>query len=123
MNLVVRARNSVLHAEILAFMMAQARLGSYTLAIPGHSSFELAGSCEPCAMCLGATLWSGVSRIICGACRADAQRLAFDEGPVFPESYAYLEARGIEIVRQVNREEAVEVFELYRTRNGIIYCR
>jgi tRNA(Arg) A34 adenosine deaminase TadA len=72
-------------------------------------------------MCLGATLWSGVTRVVCGAHRDDARRLSFDEGPVFPESHAYLRERGIEIVDGVLREEANAVLELYCTRQGTIY--
>jgi tRNA(Arg) A34 adenosine deaminase TadA len=72
-------------------------------------------------MCIGATLWSGVRRVLCGATRDDAMALHFDEGPVFPESYRYLEARGIAFVRGVLREEARAVLELYRERGGKVY--
>lgn len=121
MNSVVRLNNCALHGEMVAFMMAQQKLGSYTLrnsTLPRH---ELHTSCEPCAMCLGATLWSGVQRVVCGAAREDASILDFEEGPVFPESYRYLEDRGIEIVRNVLREEARAVLELYRANSGKIY--
>ena len=120
-NLVVPLTNSALHGEMVAFMMAQARLRSYTLAGEGMPAHELATSCEPCAMCLGATLWSGVRRVLCGATREDAVRLNFDEGPVFEASYDYLAARGVEIVRGVRRVEAAEVLTLYRQRSGVIY--
>lgn len=120
-NLVVPLNNCVLHGETVAIMMAQARIGSWTLAGAGHSAHELFTSCEPCAMCLGATLWSGVKRLVFAATRDDAARLDFDEGPVFLESYAYLERRGIEIVRGVRREEANEVLDLYNQRRGLIY--
>lgn len=121
MNLVVPLGNSSLHAEMVAFMMAQARVGSYTLAGKGMPVHELATSCEPCAMCLGAALWSGVRRVICGATRDDAVRLAFDEGPVFEASYAYLAERGVAVERGVLRAEAAEVLTLYRQRAGVIY--
>ena len=117
-NLVIPANNSVLHAEIVAFMMAQARIRSYTL---GGAAYTLATSCDPCAMCLGACLWSGVRRIICGAKRQDAEALNFDEGPVFPESYTYLEERGIKFRRSVCRKEAAAVFDLYLNREGPVY--
>ena len=120
-NRVVPLNNSVLHAEIVAFMEAEARLGSYTLAAEGMPEHEIVTSCEPCAMCLGAALWAGVRRIVCGASRHDAAELRFDEGPVFPQSHAYLEARGVEIVQDVLREEALEVFQLYRQQGGTIY--
>jgi tRNA(Arg) A34 adenosine deaminase TadA len=120
-NSVLRLNNSTLHGEMIAFMVAQQRLGSFSLSAPGMPAHELVTSCEPCAMCLGAALWSGVSRIVCGASREDATRLRFEEGPVFPQSYAYLEARGVTFTRNVLREEARAVLERYRARGGAIY--
>lgn len=120
-NSVVRLTNSTLHGEMVAFMAAQQRLRSYSLALPGMRRHELVTSCEPCAMCLGAALWSGVKRVVSGASREDATRLRFEEGPVFPQSYAYLEARGITFTRDVLREEARAVLEQYRARGGPIY--
>ena len=120
MNRVVPENNSILHAEMIAFMMAQRRVGSYTLGGPGLPAHTLVSSCEPCAMCLGATLWSGVRRLVCGATRDDAMRARFDEGPVFPESYRYLEDRGIAIVRGLLRAEARVVLERYGV-SGEIY--
>jgi tRNA(Arg) A34 adenosine deaminase TadA len=122
MNSVLRLRNSTLHAEMVAFMMAQRRIASFTLDSPDEPT-ELVTSCDPCAMCLGAILWSGVRRVVCGAAREDAARLGFDEGPVFPQSYSYLEDRGIEIVRGIQRESARAVLEMYRTSGGVIYNR
>lgn len=121
MNSVVRLNNCTLHGEMMAFMMAQARVRSFTLNAPHLPAHELFTSCEPCAMCLGATLWSGVQRVVYGATREDASRLNFEEGPVFPESYKYLEDRGISIVRNVLREEARAVLEMYRAKGGKIY--
>jgi tRNA(Arg) A34 adenosine deaminase TadA len=120
-NSVVRLRNAVLHAEILAIMTAQRRVGSWSLSAPGLPAHELVSSCEPCAMCLGAVLWSGVDRLVTGATRADATALGFEEGPVFPESYAYLSRRGVEITREVRRAEARAALELYRERGGVVY--
>jgi tRNA(Arg) A34 adenosine deaminase TadA len=120
-NSVVRLHNSTLHGEMVAFMAAQHRLGSFTLAAPGMPAHELVTSCEPCAMCVGAALWSGVKRVVSGASREDATRLRFEEGPVFPESYAYLESRGITFTRNVLRDEARAVLEQYRARGGPIY--
>ena len=120
-NSVTRLHNSVLHAEVVAIMLAQHRVGSFTLAATGLARHELVTSCEPCAMCLGATLWSGVRRLVCGAGREDAVALGFDEGPVFQESYEYLQARGIAVTRDVLRDEARAVLERYRREGGPIY--
>jgi tRNA(Arg) A34 adenosine deaminase TadA len=121
MNRVVPLNNSTLHAEVFAFMMAQAVLESFTLGGNSRPPHVLYSSCEPCAMCLGAALWSGVSRVVWSALREDANRLGFDEGPVFPESHAYLTERGIALDGGVLRDEGREVLELYRGRGGTIY--
>lgn len=120
-NSVVRLNNSALHAEMVAFMMAEARLESYTLRGTGLPPHSLYTSCEPCAMCLGASLWSGVVRLVFAATRDDARALHFDEGPVFPESYQYLAERGLDIRGGVHREAANAVFALYQSRGGRIY--
>ena len=120
-NCVERLRNAVLHAEIVALMLAEARLGSYTLRAPGAPEYELFTSCAPCAMCLGATLWSGVRRIVCAAGREDAMALGFDEGPVFPESWRYLEGQGITLEHGLLAAQARTVMRRYRDGNGLVY--
>lgn len=120
-NLVVPLNNSVLHAEVVAFMMAEARLRTYTLGADDGPAHVLYASCEPCAMCLGATLWAGVQRVVWSATREDARALAFDEGPVFPESYEYLQRRGVTFEGGLLRAEGQAVLRLYRERGGVIY--
>jgi len=120
-NRVVPLHNSVLHAEIVAFMMAQAAVGSYTLGGPDPDGYELFTSCEPCAMCLGATPWSGVQRVVWAATREDAGRLHFDEGPVFGATYEYLRARGIRFETGPLRAEARAILAEYGLGGGEIY--
>ena len=61
-NVVVPAKQSWAHAEMTAFARAQNKLNNASL-----KGCVLASSCEPCAMCNGATLWSGVEKLIYGA--------------------------------------------------------
>ena len=108
--------------------MAQKKLATYTLQldnpdIPGKKrQFELFTSCEPCAMCLGATLWSGVSRIVCGATKADASAIGFDEGPVYDKSYEHLMQCGVCVTKNVMKDEAADVLKKYG-ETGLIYNR
>ncbi len=120
-NVVERLGSAVAHAEVLAITLAQRRVGSYTLRAPGLPAMALFSSCAPCAMCLGAVLWSGVRRLVWGALREDALAIGFDEGPVFPESMAYLRERGIDVVPGVLREEARAVLQDYARTGGRIY--
>jgi tRNA(Arg) A34 adenosine deaminase TadA len=77
-NMVVPSGNAFLHAEIVALMFAQQALGSYTLR-DANVDYELVASCAPCAMCLGAVLWSGLKRLVTGATREDDTEIGFDE--------------------------------------------
>jgi tRNA(Arg) A34 adenosine deaminase TadA len=119
-NLVTSLKQSMLHAEVMAIMVAQQRVGTWTLHVP-ELRHELYTSCEPCAMCLGAVFWSGVRRLVCGAARQDAEAAGFDEGPVYDASYAYLERCGIEVVRQVERSAARAVLTKYAADDGAVY--
>jgi len=120
-NSVQRHGNSTLHAEMMALMLAEQRVGSYTLHADHLPAHQLVTSCDPCAMCFGAILWSGIRHVVCGATRDDAASLGFDEGPVFDQSYRYLEDRGVLFQREVGRAEAAAVLERYRTGEGPIY--
>jgi tRNA(Arg) A34 adenosine deaminase TadA len=120
-NLVLAMQNSMLHAEVVAIMLAEAQLGSFSLGKESGTEYELVTSCEPCAMCLGAIHWSGVNSLVTGATKQDAEETRFEEGPVFPESYRYLEDHGVVITREVLRDEARAVLRLYATMSGEIY--
>lgn len=121
LNGVTRLGLSAAHAEVVALALAQRQVGSFSLSAPGLPAHELVASCAPCAMCLGAVLWSGVGRLVWGADREDALAIGFEEGPVFPESIRYLEERGIEVVSGLLRAEAREVLREYRRGGGPIY--
>lgn len=120
-NLVVLAHDCTLHAEMVAFSLAGRRLESFTLHAPGMPEHELFTSCEPCAMCLGGALWSGVRRVSYAARGADARELGFEEGPVSPEDHRYLAARGVVFEAGPLRAEARAVLALYKEREGVLY--
>ena len=123
-NLVTSANNCTLHGEMVAIQVGCARMNSFTFAKKSPScsgNFELFTSCEPCAMCLGAILWSGVRRVVCGAGKADAESIGFAEGPVFQQSYKYMEDNGVKVVKGVLREEAASVLQLYQAQGNAIY--
>jgi len=120
-NLVEASNCSILHAEMVAIVLAQQAVGSYDLGGEGRPSHELATSTEPCAMCLGAIPWSGVRRVVCGATGEDACAIGFDEGAKPTDWVGELHKRGIEVVRGILREEAQAVLRLYSELGGTIY--
>ena len=108
----------------MAIQKSQKRLKTFSLRDldneSGKRKFELFTSCEPCCMCLGATLWSGVSRIVTAGTKDDAQSIGFDEGPVSEGSYQHLEKAGCAVTRNVLRAEAAKVLKKYGEM-GTIY--
>lgn len=109
------------HAEVVAFAFAQHRAQAYDLSTVGGGC-ELVASAQPCLMCLGATLWSGVSRLTYAATAADVQGiLGFDEGPLPRDWQGELNKRGITVAGEYLRAAAVEVLELYRRMDGTVY--
>jgi tRNA(Arg) A34 adenosine deaminase TadA len=120
-NLVVPASAAVAHAEIVAVAIAGAAVGSFDLGGDGMPPMSLVASTEPCAMCFGAVPWSGVRRLVCAARDSDARQVGFDEGPKMIDWQSALESRGIEVVRDVLRPEAVAVLAAYAAAGGPIY--
>lgn len=120
-NVVVSSHCSHAHAEMLALAIAQQQLHNHNLGAAGLPAHELVSSCEPCAMCLGAIPWSGVKRVVTGARDADARSIGFDEGAKPADWQTALQARGIEVLSDVQREAAVAVLQHYAQSGGMIY--
>lgn len=112
---------SAAHAEIVALSIAQRVMGSWSLAGTHMGPLQLVTSCEPCAMCFGAIPWSGVSSVLCGATKADAEASGFDEGAKPGDWVEALERRGIEVRTGILREEAARILERYAARGNTIY--
>lgn len=112
---------SAAHAEVMAFMTAQARLGRARLN-EGGGRYILATSAQPCTMCYGASIWAGIDELLIGARSSDVMELSeFDEGPLPVDWIGELEQRGITVRRDILREAARGVFERYREVGGAHY--
>jgi tRNA(Arg) A34 adenosine deaminase TadA len=120
-NRVVASHCSAAHAEVLALSLAQARVGNHDLGASGLPACELVTSAEPCAMCLGAVLWSGVRGLVCGAQAADVRALGFDEGPRAADWIGELQARGIAVTTGLLRASACALLCDYANGGGPIY--
>ena len=118
-NLVTTLELSIAHAEMVAISLAQSRIGNWNLG--SETDVQLVTSCEPCAMCFGAVPWSGVTSLVWGASREDAERAGFDEGDKPQDWVKTLENRGIQTRGDVLREEAAAVLARYARREGSIY--
>lgn len=115
-NSVVPAHQSWAHAEMTAYARAQHRLQTHNL-----KGCVLATSCEPCAMCYGATPWSGVEQLLYAATKADAERAGFDEGDKGEDWVAALQKRNIEVRGPLLSDLAQAPFTLYSQNAGQMY--
>jgi tRNA(Arg) A34 adenosine deaminase TadA len=117
-NLVPATGNPVLHAEVVALSLAGRSLAP---AGGGLAAATLFTSCEPCIMCLGASHWAGVHRIVCAALREDAEAIGFNEGAGCDQLRAEMTGRGVKFDRGLLRAEGKAVLEAYVAKGGAIY--
>lgn len=120
-NLVPSSNCSILHAEMVAIALAQQTLGRYDLSDGGKETYELASSAEPCAMCMGAVPWSGITHLRCAARDQDVRDIGFNEGAKLQQWSDALNERGIEVTRDIHRDAAVRVLNDYKEQQGTIY--
>ena len=114
-NVVLGSGVSLAHAEVVALGMAQRARGGWDLGGAGQPEHELVVNWRPCVQCYGAAMWSGVRRLVLAGSGPELEEIStFDEGPMHPEWVAEFAARGIEVVDNVAREAAIEVFAAYR---------
>lgn len=112
---------SLAHAEIVAMVGAQRRLGRARLNDDGRH-YTLATSAQPCCQCYGAIVWAGIDELLIGARSEDTESLAgFDEGPLPDDWIGALTRRGIRVERDLRRDAACAVLAAYASRGGKHY--
>ena len=120
-NRVEPVQVSLAHAEIVALVGAQRRLGRARINDDGHR-YTLASSSQPCCQCYGAIVWAGIDELLIGARNEDTESLAgFDEGPLPDDWIGGLTRRGIHVERDLRRDAACVVLAAYASRGGMHY--
>lgn len=120
-NIVLSSGLSSLHAEVTALSLAQRRLGRWDLGA-GGAELELVVNWATCVMCYGATMWSGVRRLVIAGDGDECQRLTgFDEGPMPTDWAGEFERRGIRVRSGVRRDEAIDVFRAFGASDAVVY--
>ena len=121
-NVVVEQNCSAAHAEMMALMLAQKKIGHYDLGDVGSVAHRLVTSGKMCAMCLGNVCWSGIKEVVSSAEPEDVERITgFDEGPTPPDYNDQLKLRGINLFPELLREQGKKVLQLYIDQNGKVY--
>jgi tRNA(Arg) A34 adenosine deaminase TadA len=121
-NRVVAFNCSSAHAEVMALSLAQKMLGTYDLGGAGMPVYQFVVNWRPCAMCFGATLWSGIRSLAIAGSGPELEAITgFDEGPVHPNWDQELAKRSIELVNNVLTDEALQVYRDFAASGKLVY--
>lgn len=117
-NSVVASRCSHHHAEMNAIALAEKKLDTWNLS---GRDLTLYTTAEPCMMCVGGLLWSGISRVVYGVNTEAVERITgFDEG-FKPNWQAEFAKRKIKVVGPLAPEVGEAVLSEYMSRQGVVY--
>jgi tRNA(Arg) A34 adenosine deaminase TadA len=121
-NRVVPSTCSSAHAEVVALSLAQQKLATFDLGGAGMPAYQLVVNWRPCVMCYGAVHWSGIrSLAIAGSSEELEAITGFDEGPIHPEWDKELAKNGIEVINNVLKPQAIEVFKAFAASGALVY--
>src|SRR5258705_10415476 len=107
-NRVTATNDPTAHAEVVAIREACRKLGDFQL-----DDWRLYPTCEPCPMCLGAIYWARPARVFYACVAADAAAAGFDDAFIYEELNRTHADRRVPM-RQVLREESLEIFSLWK---------
>ena len=124
-NLIARAANSVVnkscsnnHAEMNAINLAEKKLGTYDLS---KYNLSLYVTSEPCMMCLGGIMWSGIKAVYYGVSSDRVGKITgFDEG-FKPKWFDEFKKRGITVYGQIETDAGEQVLQDYVAHGHTIY--
>lgn len=124
-NLIAKTANSVIneicsnnHAEMNAIKAAEKALNNYDL-----SSYNLSlyVTSEPCMMCLGGIMWSGIKAVYYGVPSKRVEEITgFDEG-FKPDWFNEFQKRGITVYGNIAQELGEAVLYDYVKQGNTVY--
>ena len=117
-NTVIKSKCSLNHAEVNTIREAQKVLGTYDLS-PYDATIYV--NAEPCIMCAGAIMWSGIKHVYYSVSSKDVEAITgFDEG-YKPDWQAQFEKRNITVVGGLQVEEGKRALKKYVSSGKHVY--
>lgn len=124
-NLVVSSSNSVVenkcclyHAEVNTIRKAHEKFKEYSLA---PEDLTIYVNAEPCIMCAGAIMWSGIKTVYFGVPSSKVEKITgFDEG-YKPNWIKEFKKRGITVYGNIESKAGEKVLEEYVNSGKEIY--
>ena len=117
-NSVVMDNSSISHAEVNAIRQIQSKYNTYDLS--GYN-LSICVTAEPCTMCIGAIMWSGIKKVYYGLPSEEVELISgFIEG-YKPNWAEYFSTMGISVSGGIEIDECRKVLEYYVSTGKIIY--
>lgn len=117
-NSVIEEQCALNHAEVNTIRKASEKLKTYDLA-PYNLSIYI--NAEPCIMCAGAIMWSGIKTVYYGVSSKDVEEITgFDEG-YKPNWQTEFKKRGITVYGNIGTEEGKKVLYNYVKSGKKVY--
>lgn len=124
-NLIAKEANSVVnevcshnHAEMNTLKAAEKKLKTYDLSSHHLSLYVTA---EPCIMCLGGIMWSGIKEVYYSVPSQIVEDITgFDEG-FKPQWLEEFKKRGIKVYGNIEVEAGIKVLKDYVNCGNIVY--
>ncbi len=124
-NIVAKSANSVIadncsnsHAEMNTIKLAQQKLGTYDLS---QHNLSLYVTAEPCIMCLGGIMWSGIKNVYYGVPSKIVEEITgFDEG-FKPNWLDEFKNRGITVYGNIEVNAGIDSLQSYVNSGKTIY--
>jgi tRNA(Arg) A34 adenosine deaminase TadA len=104
-NTVWRDLDPTAHAEVNGIRAASSALKTIEL-----SGCTLYSTCEPCPMCLAASHWAKLDRVVFGALISDATAAGFSELPVAAATLVELGRSPLKVEGGLLREDCARLF-------------
>ncbi|TIC86305.1 nucleoside deaminase [Nocardioides sp. GY 10113] len=111
-NRVTRDLDPTAHAEVMAMRAACREIGDFSLA-----GTTLYTSCEPCPLCLAASMWARIDRVVYSADRDDAAAGGFDDRAFYAELRKPRAEWGM-AVEQRRTQDSTSPFEAWLAHDG-----
>lgn len=115
-NCVTLHNDPTAHAEVQAIREACQTINDFSLA-----GATLYSSCEPCPMCLAASYWARLGRIVFAASRDEAAAIGFDDAEIYRQIALAHTERSL-TMSQMKLAEAAALFRQWQEKEDkVIY--
>jgi guanine deaminase len=104
-NMVLKNHDATCHGEMQAIRKASKKLKTFDL-----SGCELYTTGEPCPMCLGAILWSNISKVYYGCNIYDTEDIGFRDN----KFYKMTDEEKAEFIKELDRDQCLKLYEEYK---------